>query len=114
MESFFSFLKVFVVSGSLLFLVMLVLVSLPQSKLRCVGLELAKWALCAGLALLTVSPVDVIPDVVPVAGWLDDIGYIVAAVAAARSAMADGKKRKLYEEIELNNLQDQARKGERQ
>lgn len=114
MEAFFSFLKVFVLCGSLLFIAMLVLLSLPQSKLRCVGLELAKWAMCAGLILLVPLPIDAVPDVVPGLGIVDDLGYIVAAVAAARSALADGKKRKLYEEIELNNLQDQARKGERQ
>lgn len=109
-ESLFSFLKVFVLCGSLLFIAMLVLLSLPQSRLRCVGLELSKWVLCAGLALLTVSPIDALPDAIPVVGWLDDIGYIVAAVAAARSAMGDRKKRKLYEDIELQNLQDQAKK----
>lgn len=114
MSAFFSTIQVLIVCGSLLFIVMLGLLALPASKLRCVGLEISKWAMCVGLALLTISPLDIAPDAIPVVGWLDDIGYIVAAVAAARSAMADGKKRKLYEEIELNNLQDQARKGERQ
>ncbi|MBX3357429.1 MAG: DUF1232 domain-containing protein [Phycisphaeraceae bacterium] len=114
MEAFFSFLKVFVLCGSLMFIVMLGLLALPASRLRCVGLEISKWAMCIGLALLTISPLDLAPDAIPLVGWLDDCGYVIAAIAAARSAIADGKKRKLYEEIELNNLQGQARKGERQ
>ena len=110
MAEFFSFLKVFVACGSLFFIVMLVLLALPQCKLRTVGLEIAKWALCAGLLLLLPSPVDVIPDVVPGVGWLDDIGYVFAAVVSANSALAERKKRKLYEEIELQDLQDKAGK----
>jgi uncharacterized membrane protein YkvA (DUF1232 family) len=31
--------------------------------------------------LYAISPVDVIPDVVPVVGWLDDIGVMSLAVA---------------------------------
>jgi uncharacterized membrane protein YkvA (DUF1232 family) len=68
-------------------------------------MEIAKWVLCAGCLLLLPSPVDVVPDVVPVVGWLDDVGYIVAAIAAARSALAEGRKRKLYEQLEVSNLE---------
>ncbi|MCB9386188.1 MAG: DUF1232 domain-containing protein [Bryobacterales bacterium] len=42
--------------------------------------------IAAGLFLLTISPIDLIPDVVPVLGWMDDIGYIVGAIAAIRAA----------------------------
>ncbi len=108
MAEFFSFLKVFVGCSTLLFLAMLILLALPQSKLRAVGLELTKYALAAGLFLLVPSPVDVVPDVVPGIGWLDDIGYLVAAIAAVRSGLGERKKRLLYDEIELQNLRDQA------
>lgn len=108
MEAFFSFLKFFVACGALFFIVMIVLLALPQSRFRCVGLEMAKWALCAGLLLMVPSPVDVIPDVVPGVGWLDDIGYVVAAVASARGALGERKKRLMYEEIETQELRDRA------
>jgi len=108
MAEFFSFLKLFVGCSTLLFLAMLILLALPQSKLRAVGLELTKYALAAGLVLLIPSPVDVIPDVVPGIGWLDDIGYIVAAISAVRSGLGEREKRKLYDEIELQNLRDRA------
>lgn len=105
MTEFFGFLKVFVICGSLFFIVMLVLLAMPSSKLRTVGMEIAKWVLCAGCVLLLPSPVDAIPDVIPVVGWLDDLGYIVAAIAAARSALAEGRKRKLYEQLEVSDLE---------
>ncbi len=104
MSDFFSFLKVFMICGTVFFLAMLVLLALPQSRLRSVGLEIGKWALCAGLLLLLPSPVDVLPDVVPVLGWADDIGYVLGAIAAARGALGERKKRALLEEIEMDEL----------
>lgn len=108
MSEFFSFLKVFVGCSSLIFIVLLVLLALPQSKLRTIGLEITKYALAAGLFLLVPSPVDVLPDVIPALGWCDDLGYVVAGIAAIRSALGERKKRLLYEEIELKDLKDKA------
>ncbi|MCK6486428.1 MAG: DUF1232 domain-containing protein [Phycisphaerae bacterium] len=79
-----------------------------ESRLRCVGLELAKWALACGLLLLVPSPVDIVPDVVPGLGFADDVGYLIAAIAAARSAWGERNKRKLYEEVELHELRRRA------
>ncbi|MBX3395549.1 MAG: DUF1232 domain-containing protein [Phycisphaerae bacterium] len=94
--------------GALLFIVTLVLLALPQSRLRCVGLEITKWAMAIGLVLLCPSPIDVVPDVVPGIGWLDDVGYLVGAWYTARSALDERKKRKLYEEVEFNDLRQRA------
>ncbi|KAA0214960.1 MAG: DUF1232 domain-containing protein [Tepidisphaera sp.] len=110
MAEFFSFLKVFLICGTVLILAFMALLSLPQSKLRAVGLELAKYAMAAGLLLLIPSPVDLIPDVVPGIGWLDDVGYVVAAIASVRSALGERKKRLLYDELEVQELQDRTRK----
>lgn len=93
MSEFFSLLKIVAVCGTVLFLAFMVLLSLPQCRLRAVGVECSKWALAVGLALLVPSPVDVIPDVVPGIGWLDDVGYIAGAVCAAKSALNDRRKR---------------------
>ena len=101
MAEFFSFLKLFMICGTVFFLVMLVLLSLPQSRLRCVGLEMAKWALACGLVLLVPSPVDVVPDVVPVVGWADDLAYIVGAIAAVSGALNERKKRAYLESVEM-------------
>lgn len=101
MAEFFSFLKMIVVCGTVFFITMTVLLALPQSKLRSMGLEMSKWALACGLLLLVPSPVDVIPDVVPGLGWADDIGYVVAAGFAAKSALGERKRRTLLEELEF-------------
>lgn len=101
MAEFFGFLKVFVMCGAVFFITTTVLLALPQSKLRSVGLEMCKWALVCGLLLMVPSPVDVLPDVVPGVGWLDDIGYIVGAIGAAKSAINERKRRSVLEEIEF-------------
>lgn len=109
MSDFFAFLSVFVKCATVFFIVFLVLMALPQCRLRCVALEMAKWALSVGLILLTVSPLDAIPDVVPVIGWGDDIGYILGAIGAARSALGERKKRQIYEEMDMTKLRQQQR-----
>lgn len=109
MAEFFGFLKMFIGCGALVFVVMLLLLALPQSRLRCVGLEMTKWLMAVGLICLVPSPVDTVPDVIPALGWIDDLLYIVGAIASAKSALGDRKKRKLYEEIELRELEAQAK-----
>jgi uncharacterized membrane protein YkvA (DUF1232 family) len=101
MAEFFSFLKVFVTCGTVFFVVMLVLLSLPQSRLRCAGLEMAKWALACGLLLLLPSPIDVVPDVVPVLGWADDLAYVVGALGAVKGALNERKKRAYLEAVDM-------------
>ena len=43
--------------------------------------SLAKKSLAFLAAIYAVMPIDAIPDVLPVVGWLDDVG-VIAAVAA--------------------------------
>jgi len=109
MAEFFAFLKTFLVCGTVLFVVMLVLLALPQSKLRCVGLEIAKWIMAGVLLVMVPLPCDLLPDIAPPFTYIDDVGYLVGAVAAARGALGERKKRRLYEEIELKELQAKAK-----
>lgn len=104
MGEFFSFLKMVMICGTVFFITITVLLSLPQSKLRCVGLEISKWAMACGLVLLVPTTVDALPDVIPVAGWIDDIGYIAGAIGAAKSALGDRRKRISLEELEFEQL----------
>ncbi len=104
MTEFFSFLKVFVMCATVFFIATTVLLALPQSKLRSVGLELSRWALMCGLLLLIPSPVDVLPDVVPGLGWLDDIGYLAAAAFAGKSAWNERKRRSEMDEWEFEQM----------
>lgn len=34
------------------------------------------------LVILVLSPIDIIPDTIPIAGWIDDALYILAAYKA--------------------------------
>lgn len=105
MSALFTFLSVFIVCSTLVFLTMLVLLSLPQSKLRTVGLELSKYAMVFGFVVLVCSPLDLLPGLP-----IDDLFYIVGAILTGRSALGDRKTRLLYDDIELRELQAKAGK----
>jgi uncharacterized membrane protein YkvA (DUF1232 family) len=46
--------------------------------------EVARWrkGLLLGAVLYALWPLDLIPDTIPLLGWLDDVGLISLAVAA--------------------------------
>lgn len=95
MSSFFGTMQVMVVCLTIIFLACAILLALPKSKLRsCVG-EALKYVAALILLVLVVSPVDVLPDVIPLLGWSDDLGYIAAAVAAVYSARKEREQRRL-------------------
>lgn len=93
MAEFVSLLKTVVICGTLFFGMFVVLLSLPKSPMRSVCLEMAKYVIAGGLVLLTASPADLLPDVIPVIGWADDLGYIIGALAAVRSGLHERKIR---------------------
>ena len=43
------------------------------------------------LAVLVLSPIDALPDVIPVVGWVDDVAY-VAGILGTAVGMLKGKK----------------------
>lgn len=100
MSEFFSFLKTLMGCMTLGGIALLVLLALPKSRLRSVGLEFMKYAFAAIMFVLVPSPVDVMPDVVPGIGWVDDIGYIVAGISAIKSGRRDRKRRVFEEELD--------------
>lgn len=97
MAEFFSFMKVFVVCGTMFFVATLVLMAMPQSKLRSAGVEMLKWAMVGGFLLLCASPLDFLPDPI----YLDDIGYLIGAICSAKGALNERKRRKAFEDIEF-------------
>jgi hypothetical protein len=82
MEAFFSFLKVLLLCAVALAALVLVLLALPHSKLRSSVLEIMGWAGGVASTSLILSPVDLIPDMIPVAGQADDFVYLLCAVAS--------------------------------
>ena len=60
---------------------------------------LPAWAIATiiGAIIYVVSPIDAVPDIIPVAGWLDDAGVVAAAIGALGTVIAsylDYKKEK--------------------
>lgn len=49
-------------------------------------------ALAIGALLYVISPIDAIPDFIPLAGLLDDTSIILAAIAKLSSELQDYKK----------------------
>lgn len=46
-----------------------------------------------------ISPIDVIPDVVPIFGFADDLGIIVASLAAVSLYVTDNVKKKANDKL---------------
>lgn len=74
MEAFFAFLQGALIGIFALMALVLVLLAMPHTRLKSTLTEL--WAWCGFLEAsgLVPSPVDLIPDMLPVIGWTDDLG----------------------------------------
>ena len=83
MDAFFSFLKVIAIGGFALIALVLVLLAIPQTRFKRTLTEFLAWLGFVGASGLVVSPLDLIPDVLPVIGWADDAGYVLLALACA-------------------------------
>ena len=76
----FSFLKVAIIGIFALIALVLVLLAIPQTRLKSTLTELLAWCGFLGASGLVASPVDLIPDFLPVIGWTDDLGYALLAL----------------------------------
>lgn len=80
---FWEFLKVVVISFAAVAVVLLVLLSLPRSRLRGVVLQVVGWSLGAVTALCVLyilNPIDILPDFIPILGQVDDAGALITAL----------------------------------
>jgi uncharacterized membrane protein YkvA (DUF1232 family) len=98
MAELFSLLKLIVLMVTLFGVTFMVLLSLKESRLRGIVLKTFAWFLYSVtglLALYIISPVDLIPDVIPVLGQMDDGVAAVSAILTGLSgliAMTQGNK----------------------
>jgi hypothetical protein len=79
-DAFFSFLTVVTIGIFALIALVLVLLAMPQTRLKSMLVEVLSWCGFLGASGLVASPVDFIPDVLPVIGWSDDLGYALLAL----------------------------------
>ncbi len=75
----------------------LVLLSKPESQLRNVAKAALKFMVALLLLLLTVSPIDVLPDALFPIGFADDVVYLMGVVASIKSGLREFKSRRQIE-----------------
>ena len=69
------------------------LLALPQSPIRNLFLEICGWTGAAAGTAAILSPIDAIPDVIPIAGQIDDVGYLIMAALCGVLAYTQRKHR---------------------
>jgi uncharacterized membrane protein YkvA (DUF1232 family) len=96
--------KLLVLVGGGLALAFMVLLALPQCKLRDMLMPFVVWGFVVLCAAYAISPVDVLPEIaLGPFGLVDDTGALVAGIWAARSAMKAHREKQLgYSDSELN------------
>lgn len=90
-EGFWEFAKTTVIAVAALFALLVVMLALPHSPFRRVFLRAAAWLLGATTLVALVyiiSPADLLPDVIPLLGQIDDLGALVSAVTTGVAAAA--------------------------
>ena len=94
MQSLFGTIQTMFMCATALAIAFVVLLSLPQSKLRAFLLPIIGWCIAILCAVYCISPIDVVPEaLLGPFGLVDDVGAVVAGVAAVRSALSASKEK---------------------
>jgi uncharacterized membrane protein YkvA (DUF1232 family) len=94
MDAFFEFLKYFFIGIFALIALFLILLALPKSRLRNLILEITGWGTAATATASVISPIDPVPDFIPLLGQMDDLGMIVLGICSAILAAYLRRQRK--------------------
>ena len=86
MDNFWDFAKLLVIVGAVLLGLILILLALPGSRFRKV-LSTVFFSIAGLLGIYIISPLDFIPDLIPVLGQMDDVLASILAVISAISGL---------------------------
>lgn len=88
-----EFVKTLLFVGGGLIALLLVLLAMPQSRLRSFLMPIVGWCFALFCGAYILSPVDIVPEaVVGPFGLIDDAGALIAGIMAASSAIKAGKQ----------------------
>jgi uncharacterized membrane protein YkvA (DUF1232 family) len=104
MAAFFEVVKVFIIGCFAFLALFVVLLALPASRLRSFIMELMAWGTAGASVVYVVSPLDLLPDVIPVLGWGDDLVAVITAIGSVALALQMRRKRALIEAREARYL----------
>ena len=106
MEGFWEFAKTLLIVGAVLLGLILILLAIPGSRLGKVFSTIF-FALAGLLGLYVISPLDFIPDLIPLLGQVDDVlATILAVVSAIGGLLFYFSGRKSLPEDEKKNRTD--------
>ena len=83
MENFWDFVKIAAVVAGIIIILLIVLLSLPNSPLRKLLLKAVGgilYAVTVICILYIINPADALPDVLPLLGQVDDLGALITGV----------------------------------
>jgi hypothetical protein len=103
-QYFFIFLGVLAGCATLLLIVGAILIAMPQSRFRSFVIEIMGWTAAATAVAGVISPIDAIPDFIPVAGQADDVAYIVMGILGALFAYHQRRWRAKQEDGKLVHI----------
>ena len=93
MSSILGTIQMLFLCGTILVIAFGILLSMPHSQLRAFLLPIVGWAVAIFCGIYCISPVDILPEAfLGPFGLVDDVGAVVAGIAAARAAMKAGKE----------------------
>jgi uncharacterized membrane protein YkvA (DUF1232 family) len=100
------FLELLVIVGGILALAFMILLALPQSRLRDLLMPFISWAFVVLCGVYVISPVDIMPEIIlGPAGIFDDFAAGVAGVLTAMSTIKAQRQKKAaaYNDPYFNN-----------
>jgi uncharacterized membrane protein YkvA (DUF1232 family) len=88
-----EFAKTLLLVGGGLIALLLILIAMPQSRLRSFLMPIIGWCFALFCGAYILSPVDIVPEALTGPfGLIDDAGALIAGIMAASAAIKAGKQ----------------------